>query len=657
MRLAAHATVAYILCLSIGLEAHAQSPDSAPTIQPTFTRVHVDEHDVFFPSLSPDGRWIVFGRREGGGRSSLWLVPMEGGDAIRLTEGHWDVHPVWFPSGDRLAFRSNRPARGGNGGSYIMTLSIDPETGQATGPPRQVSVEECFSYLDVSPDGQRIVFTAWSEGKAILVVPAAGGQSRVVARAGPWRPTWGPDGESIYYTTGRPFEDGEVLIRVSADGSSVDTVFSGPRSIVAFGSPERRWARREISGGASRPSILEIVTLDGTPVVRLELPEGMDPMSATLGGRELVAVRIDREAHLEILPIDGGPPTRLNETSGQDQVLGWTPDGEEVFFRTTLDGGEAFFFASTSGGPMRQVVFPEPSVDVLSPTLSDDGNRIFYKARNEESNVTSLKVLDLQHGESREISRNPLLSGSGEISGRGGTFRTNGDEYLYVDRQGDGFELRAARPDGSSRLLRRFPVEIPDLLAVHGDRIAYTQRGSRKDPTTGSEARRVETIMLARVGEEEAHPLLTLPDRYVESVTWSWEGTRLALSTERMDPASRSPQGMEMLLLDIGPAGEVLGEPTVLATPQRVFWSPRWMPDDRALLMPVDNSRVWRVSTDPGTNPVDVTSELHGSWVAGAGAGFRISPDGRFIAYAAGEAHGSSIWRINLGDALRGTIH
>jgi hypothetical protein len=159
--------------------------------------------------------------------------------------------------------------------------------------------------------------------------------------------------------------------------------------------------------------------------------------------------------------------------------------------------------------------------------------------------------------------------------------------------------------------------------------------------------------MLAQAGEEEAHSLLTLPNRYLESVTWSWDGTKLAVSTDRMDPESQSPKGMEMLLLEVGSSGELLGQPTVLATPEgRVFWSPRWLPDDGSLLIPAGNAMVWRVSTNPGMSPVNITSDLdlQESWVYGAD--FRLSPDGHFIAYARGISRGSSIWQVDLGDAL-----
>jgi Tol biopolymer transport system component len=657
MRISASIAVGLFLGLLVVLEAQAQLVDSIPTIHATLTRVYAEEGtDIYFPSPSPDGRWIVFQKPEGDGQISLWLVPGGGGEAVRLTQGHWDAQPVWFPSGDRIAFRSDRPSRDEKWRSYVMTLSLDPESGRPTAPPRQVSVEECFSYLDVSPNGEWITFGAFFDGKAILVVPAAGGASRVVARDLTWRPTWGPDGESIYYSVSRPLEgSGEALLRASMDGRVIDTVFTGPKSIVTLGSPAPGWALREISGGDAESSLWEVVTLDGAPVGRLELPPHMDALAATSGGGALVAARHDLEASLEIQPIDGGPPLRLNETRGLDRVLGWAPDGERVFFETTLDGREAYFLAGTHTA-MREVPFPERPTDEVGPILSADGRHVLYATRNEERSAASLRLLDLELGRSTELTGSPVLpspSGLGELTGRGGTFQRDARSFLYVERRDGVFELRAVQAGESSRLLRTFRGELPERIAVHGDRIAYSQRV--EGPAGINSGAR--TVMLARAGQGEAQSLGIRPDSYVESLTWSWDGTRLAVGKEGSDLESESPGGMELCVLDIGPSGAVLGEPTVLDTPESSFWSPRWLPGDRALVIPAGDAMVWRVSLDPRTRPVNLTRQVGsmGSWVYAAE--FRLSPDGRFIAYAPATLRGASIWWVDLGDALAAAKH
>ncbi len=65
------------------------------------------------PVWSPDGRWLAFLRAEPlasdgphrMGPAQLWLLPMDGGEARRLTEHPLGVEaPVWSPDSRRLAY-------------------------------------------------------------------------------------------------------------------------------------------------------------------------------------------------------------------------------------------------------------------------------------------------------------------------------------------------------------------------------------------------------------------------------------------------------------------------------------------------------------------------------------------------------------------------
>lgn len=639
------ACVAGVLCLSAPeLPAQTSQQPDVPTIEPHFTQLYAaDRTQLRFPSLSPDGRWIALSAWREDDEVSLWLVPAEGGEPIRLTQGHYDDQPVWFPSGERIAFRSDRPAREENGGSYVMSLPIDPETGQPTGPPRQVSVDNVFAWLDVSPDGEWIAFSGWAQEIAILVVPSAGGASRTVAAAYVGRPVWSPDGKSIYYVLDQPHGEGDALIRANVDGTKVETVFNWPQLIRIFRHPESTFVLRAISRrGNDRPSVWEVATTGGRALARLELPPGMDASSFTPDG-DLIATRQDLVAFLEVLPIDGGPPRRLGDTRARE-LLGWTADGQRFLFKTTLDGEDMLFFAPTDGGPMRQVRLHERLLDTFAPVLSSDGRHLLYAVAGDEEETTVLKVLDLDDGRAREITRHLAAVGI-EFSGRGSARSRDGDDFLYIEQRGERFDLRASPPGGPPRLLRTFHGELPASIAVCEDRIAYRQPQS-EPARQGSGSEKQSSLMLARAGDDETRTLLTVPGRgSLESPTWSPDGRRLAVKVYRTPPGARRYETLELLVLKIDPSGDVIGEPIVLETPDGYWWGPKWLPSGRGVLV-VGDGTVWRVSAEPGVRPVAITDDS--VW------DFEISTDGRSIAYIRADLRGSSIWRVDLGDALAG---
>jgi Tol biopolymer transport system component len=56
-----------------------------------------------YPHCSPDGRWVVYQQGYGWVKPSLWRVPLEGGQAMQLTETH-SIRPFVAPDGKRVAY-------------------------------------------------------------------------------------------------------------------------------------------------------------------------------------------------------------------------------------------------------------------------------------------------------------------------------------------------------------------------------------------------------------------------------------------------------------------------------------------------------------------------------------------------------------------------
>lgn len=222
------------------------------------------------PSLSSDGRWVVFAGRSGDGPLSaggpsenLWLCDVENPQSLRpLTAerpGGSDRHPRYSPDGTRIAFVSDRDgnpelyALDAATGANVLRLTNDPandtepafspdgarvvfssDRGGAlyrrlyvmdslgNGTPTQLRMlnpsgqEETFDAGHLaeptfSPDGTRIAFSYRGD---IYVAQSDGSGLRRLTRA--WgecsRPTWSPDGHGIAFTARREGAFGVYLM-------------------------------------------------------------------------------------------------------------------------------------------------------------------------------------------------------------------------------------------------------------------------------------------------------------------------------------------------------------------------------------------------------------------------------------------------------------
>ena len=118
--------------------------------------------------------------------------------------------------------------------------------------------------------------------------------------------------------------------------------------------------------------------------------DGGDAKRLTAGGHErnpvfspdgtLVAFtgEYDGNQDVYIVPVAGGVPRRLTYHPGADQVVGWTPDGKQVLFRSAraafANGVVQLFTVPIDGGFPTQV----PLARAAEGSFSPDGSRIAY---------------------------------------------------------------------------------------------------------------------------------------------------------------------------------------------------------------------------------------------------------------------------------------
>jgi len=173
--------------------------------------------------VSPDGSKVVF---ESAGR--LFIKELPGGQLRRLTRDamdHFEYDPSWSRDGKNIAFIT------WDDQELAHVHRVRATGGKSTRLTRQPGH---FHGPRYSPDGEFIVFEAdgggyltspdWSIETGVMIVPAGGGDARVVTSDGS-NPHFGARDDRLYVT--RRGEDGRALVSLDLDGEKARTHASG----------------------------------------------------------------------------------------------------------------------------------------------------------------------------------------------------------------------------------------------------------------------------------------------------------------------------------------------------------------------------------------------------------------------------------------------
>jgi Tol biopolymer transport system component len=599
--------------------------------QPGLTRVFgSDTMTMWQPALSPDGRWIVFLRQQGRDSLSLWVVSASGGVPVQLLSGSYrDVQPAWFPSGDRIAFTSNRPSLPGADQSFIMTLPFDRATGRSTGPAQQVSLEQ-GSWPVVSPDGRWIVFRPTTPG-TLMVVPSVGGTARTVVQVegGAGQQAWSPDGREIFFVARVRRPTGEfssTLSRVSADSGPAQPLWSTTRLLVALNATTRQVLSRT-AGAPDEPT--EVSTFEGRHLTDLPLHRNMIVWSLAADGRSALATVSDFVAPIRVVPIAGGPARTLTQAREYDAVGGWSPDGTRLGVLTRANGGRTLLDVPIDGSQAAEIAtLPE----FAGAVLSTDRNHLFYFVRDSASGRVNLMVRQLRDGRMREIARDVVYPSP--FTSSPGARPLDGQDVLYYQRRSDRLELRGCAPEGASRLLRSFPasfVGVRNGFGVHGGRVAWVEEAGDSSALIVAEGPNGAPQRVATVHGQLSEP------------AWSPDGRWIAAGYH--PPGASTPYSV--FVVGVTPAGRPSVPARFIPTGPRPLSGIKWLPDGRAVtavgLGYSTRNDVFLISLREGDQPINLTrDESSTMW------DYALSPDGRYIAYPAEIPRGSSIWRIDL---------
>ena len=355
---------------------------ASPALTATYQPLTTDPGVEWFPSVSPDGRWVVYAGQPRGNRDIL-LQSITGQTSINLTHDSPadDDQPAFSPDGERIAFRSARDG----GGLFVMG-----RTGEQV---RRVT-DRGFRPT-WSPDGLRIAFVTEnvemnagnSEGiSALWVVNVDGTGARQLIAGDAIQPAWSPNGHRIAYSKRLGAPAVGDIYTVDANGGEPTPVFTDPARdwspawsrdgrYLYFSSNQGgtmnlwRVAVDERTGRARGPR--EPVT---TPATFLAHP------SVAPDGRRVaytsahVTINIQRIGFDPVTGTVVGQPTAVTTGSRHFSSPDPSADGEWVTYYT-LTQPEGDIYVSRSDGTQRRQLTADTAIDRL-PRWSPDGRWI-----------------------------------------------------------------------------------------------------------------------------------------------------------------------------------------------------------------------------------------------------------------------------------------
>ena len=358
------------------------------------------------PAFSPDGAWIAF-TGEYGGNEDVYVVPATGGQPQRLT---WhpgdDVVQGWTADGEVL-FRSGRRGQP----TKLWQLYAVPLTG---GLPQPLALPQAWAG-EMNADGtmlatQEVGFwdPEWrnyrgGQAQPISIVSTDDWQRSTP----PWEgerqmsPVW-LDGV-VYYISERDWA-ANVWSYDPATGQEQQRTFHADFDVKSIGAGhgvvvyEQGGYLHELdpAAGAIRQLVIHVAgDLNWARPRWEDVPaRGLDnPRLSATGQRALFEYR----GELLTVPAEEGSWRNITRTPGvADRHAAWSPDGDQIAWFSDAEGEYALVIADQYGADPRRIEIPDPSF-YFAPQWSPDGAHIAFTDTDYRLLVVEVASGELTH--------------------------------------------------------------------------------------------------------------------------------------------------------------------------------------------------------------------------------------------------------------------
>jgi serine/threonine protein kinase len=338
-------------------------------------------YDDTQPAFSPDGEQITFrSERDGGGI----FVMGASGESVRRLTNKIGFNPVWSPDGKEILFATESIVRPEDRFTPLSQLWV---VNVSTGAKRLVSQIDAVQ-PHWSPHGHRIAFWASRNGQRDIWTIAADGTNPVAVtqdKDQDWNPVWSPEGDSLYFLSNR---GGSMnLWRVPMEERS-GKVLGAPEPVTT---PSSYTSHISISQDARR-----IVYTEQIFTANLQMAS-FDPMAGRVVGPRLEvtqgskqAVRPDlspdgnwlsfgswgRQEDIFVVRVDGAGLRQLTDDVHCDRSPRWSPSGNQIAFFSNRSGKFEIWSIRPDGSDLRQLTWTPRTV--AWPVWAPDSRRLIY---------------------------------------------------------------------------------------------------------------------------------------------------------------------------------------------------------------------------------------------------------------------------------------
>ena len=562
-----------------------------PVRADTVVGVTVREGTWMAIAVSPDASRVVIDLQGG-----LWVLPMSGGTAQRITDELLDARqPAWSPDGTRIAFQGY----GEGGGWQIWTVHAD-----GSAPTALTSGWYDHQEPHWSPDGTQIVFSSERSGEGhydIWIVDVATRELRRLTTdpSNEFYPVWSPDGQAVAYVSTRPEAPGVYASTLTGEERLL-TPSSGELGGPSW-SPDGKILFSVVEGDRARTSAATQtrLVLDGQPIAtgedyfpfrahwlsadeflypadgkikRRSVKEGVRPpveFSATLDVRRPEYTRKRRDfdsvepnrALGIVRPVmapdgqtlafgalgdvwmarPGATPQQVTDDVFADTDPAWSPDGTQLAFASDRAGDMDIWVRDLRTSRDRRLT-SMPNAEV-APAWSPDGTQIAFVNRTAVY-TSELFVVAASGGEPRSVNKGAVF---GYPSwGRDGTFLIVATVKPYTSRRREGVNYYSIVPTDGGPATLVVPKEHEPIgkraagaaLSPDGKHLAFIRHAYLFVLPVGPDGRRAG----------EARQLTT---ELADSVSWAGPDQLLYIATDRLKLVSLADGRTRDIPLDL----------------------------------------------------------------------------------------------------------